>query len=193
MKATIVLAAGVLAALALGSPALAGSATGTVNLQSINGSGASQTFTYGINLTNTGTTAIGTFWYAWLPPDNVYDFLISRPTAVSDPAGWTHVVLGSNNGRDDTSIRWVNTTTPLAPGNSLTFSFTTLDNFATVTGNSYSGYPVGYSYISTGAPETDPGALVNIAPGVSTIPEPASLSLLLCAAPLLLGRRTLRT
>jgi len=168
------------------------SATGVINLESINGSGASQTFTYDITLTNTGTTNIGTFWYAWLPPDNFYDFLKSTPTAESNPTGWSANIEGLNNGSDNNSIQWVTTTNPLTPGKSLTFGYTTPDDPASVTGPAEFGFPTGYSYIYVGAPETDSGALVDVAVGSIVTPEPATLGLLGAAGVSLCIRRPRR-
>src|SRR5262245_5401665 len=47
-------------------------------------------YDYTILLKNTGTTNIGTFWFAWTPPDlpDEFDFLPSEPLSVSQPPGW---------------------------------------------------------------------------------------------------------
>jgi len=167
-----------IALLALGGRAYAQEqATGILNLQSVTGSGAGQRFTYSITLKDTGTTNIGTFWYAWLPPDNFYDFLKSTPTGETSPTGWTANLEGLKNGTDNNSIQWVNNSNVLTPGNSLTFSYTTPDNPATVTGPAAFGFPTGYSYVYIGAPETDAGALVNVAVGNVSLPEPASIAM----------------
>ena len=180
-----------LALAAASSTALAESATGKVDIVGISGSGPSTLYTYDITLTNTGANNIGSFWYAWLPPDNFYDFLTSVPTGTTSPTGWTANLEGLNDGIDNSSIQWVSSSNPLTPGSTLHFDFTTPDNFATVTGNTdYYGFPVGYSYIYAGQPEFDPGALVNILPGSSTpAPEPAGLSILALAGTSLLLRR----
>jgi hypothetical protein len=44
------------------------------------------TFDYTITLKDTGTTAIGSFWLAWVPGEN---FLPDAPTGHGAPAGWT--------------------------------------------------------------------------------------------------------
>jgi hypothetical protein len=170
------------------------SATGVLNLQSVSGSGAGATYTYDITLKDTGTTNIGTFWYAWLPPDDFYDFLTSKPTAESSPTGWTANLQGEDNSRDGNSIQWVSSTNPLTPGTSLTFGYTTPDNPASVTGGGVGPfpYPTGYSYIYIGAPETDAGSLVNVAVGDITVPEPATLSLLVAGVAALCTRRPRR-
>jgi hypothetical protein len=166
-------------------------ATGVINLQSISGSGASTLYTYDITLKDTGTTDIGTFWYAWLPPDNFYDFLKSKPTAETSPTGWVANLEGENNGSDDNSIQWVANSNPLTPGSTFTYDYTTPDSPASVTGpSSPFGYPTGYSYIYIAGPETDPGSLVNVAAGTLTlVPEPATISLLAIGAASLVIRR----
>lgn len=166
------------------------SATGVLNLVSITGSGASAKFSYSITLKDTGTTDIGTFWYAWIPPDNVYDFLKSKPTAEVNPTGWTANLEGLDNGSDDNSIQWVSSTNPLTPGSSLTFGYTTPDNPKTVTGPASFGFPTGYSYVYIAGPETDPGTLVNVA--VGAIPEPSTFGLLSLAAGTVLTLRRRR-
>src|SRR5205807_6570362 len=43
-------------------------------------------YEYSLILKNTGTTPISTFWFAWEP---FYDYLPSKLTSASGPAGWT--------------------------------------------------------------------------------------------------------
>jgi hypothetical protein len=169
-------------------------ATGFIDLVGTNGSGASQTFNYNIHLTNTGTTNIESFWYAWLPPDNFFDLLLAPPTAETSPTGWTANLEGLGDGGSYysyNSIQWDTTTNPLAPGQSLTFGYTSPSDFNTVTGSVYV-YPVGYSYVYSGAPEADPGALVNVVRGSVVVPEPATIGLLAVGALSQLSRRRRR-
>src|SRR6476660_1352749 len=61
--------------------------TGTATISSApNGAN----FDYTIVLTNTGTTNIGTFWFAWTPPGQPieYDFLPSPANPTTFPSGW---------------------------------------------------------------------------------------------------------
>jgi hypothetical protein len=64
-------------------------ATGTLSVSAVQNSPG--TFQYTVNLTDTGTTTIGTFWFAWDDvPDQ--DFMSSQPTVTGSPAGWTAFV-----------------------------------------------------------------------------------------------------
>ena len=44
------------------------------------------TYQYTVMLDDTGSTTIGTFWFAWVPGE---DFLDTKPSSVTAPAGWT--------------------------------------------------------------------------------------------------------
>jgi hypothetical protein len=141
-------------------------------------------YEYSLTLTNTGTTPIGTFWYAWIPG---YNLLRSTPTQIFSPSGWT----GNANAPEPFGVasdQWVNTATPLQPGQSLSgFKFDTPEAPSSIFGTSnFFGYPVGYSYVYIGAPQTDPGALIT--PTVVT-PEPATLGIMLVGIAFAASRR----
>jgi hypothetical protein len=139
-------------------------------------------YEYSMTLTNTGTTPIGTYWFAWVPG---YDLLPSAPTQVKSPTGWTGNALHEAIGVD--SIQWVNTVTPLQPGQSLSgFVFDTPDAPGAINGTSVLGLPVKYSYAYIGAPETDPGYFFTVQ---TIVPEPASMAMGLAGLGLLLRRR----
>ena len=112
-------------------------------------------FNYAIALHNTGTTNIGTFWFAWIPGQ---DYMANNPISVANPTGWTSAVTGGFPG-DGYAIRWVASTAPITPGNSLNFNFTSAETPAQLGGNSqfFTNPPEGTSFIYIGAPETDPG------------------------------------
>jgi hypothetical protein len=174
------------------------SAIGTVNLQSINGTGPSQTFTYNIVLKDNGSTNIGSFWYSWIPysrtlPDNYYNFLPSKPTAETSPTGWSPTIVGPGIFDPGYSIQWDASADPMTPGSTDDFGFTTPDNFATVTGSTF-GFPSGYAYVYTGGPEAagDNGGVLVVAAGTSVVPEPASLGMIAVAASALCLRRRKR-
>jgi hypothetical protein len=52
---------------------------------------------YSVTLDDTGSTTVGTFWFAWVPGK---DFLDTQPTNITSPSGWQEVVThgGSNDG-----------------------------------------------------------------------------------------------
>jgi hypothetical protein len=133
----------------------------------------------------TAATAIGTFWFGWIPGE---DFLETSPLSVSSPTGWQDQIThgGSNDGY---AIQWT-TTSPsfdLAAGGSLSgFSFTTVDGPGSVFGNSffYPTTPTRTSFAYEGAPFSDAGS--NFVPSV---PEPASVGLFALFGAAMLTRR----
>ena len=84
------------------------------------------TYQYNLSLTNTGTAAIQTFWFAW---DDVPDtnFMTVSPTSISGPSNWFGIITHNTVGpADGYGIQFY---TPISPfdltgGNTLTgFSF----------------------------------------------------------------------
>ena len=73
---------------------------------------ASSEYSYDITLKNTGTTNIGTFWFAWVPGAN---FMSVSPTGVVSPSGWS----ANPESGGGYSIQWVTTSSLLASGSSL--------------------------------------------------------------------------
>jgi hypothetical protein len=135
-------------------------------------------FTYTISLHNSGTTNIGSFWYAWNATG--YDFLATHPLSVTAPAGWSASVTNLGSGFDGYGIEFIDNGTLLPPLATLsTFQFTSNDTPAQLSGNSiwYTHPPVGTSYVYQGAPQApgDPGAV--FVASVSTVPEPSTLVL----------------
>jgi hypothetical protein len=164
----------------LGAPAFAAiGASATIATQQIGDS-----YRYSMTLTNTGDTPIGTFWFGWIP---AYDLLPSHPTSIGSPAGWSGIDAPDSFGI--ASAQWVNTLTPLQPGNSLSgFVLDTPDAPTVMSGTSLLGLPTTESYVYIGDPETDPGfAFVPTA----VTPEPTSLAVLL-AIPAVAGLRRRR-
>jgi PEP-CTERM motif len=169
------------------------SALATIQLTSTTGPVSSPTYHYTITLHNTGTTPIGTFWYAWFDsPD--YDLLPSQPTVVTMPSGWIAPTPSLGPPYDGYSIEWYNISgNAIAPGATQTFSFTTPDS-PSVLGSGSSFYPLATqtSFLYQGFPETDAGYYFALpAPTTAPIPEPASLGLLAIGAAALM-RRTRR-
>jgi hypothetical protein len=142
-------------------------------------------FNYTIMLTNTGTTNIGTFWFAWTPPGAPveYDFLPSAPSSITQPAGWVGL---SSFGFPGYSIESYNLTGSLiAPGQTGIFQFASSDSPATLQGTSIFEFPITTSFIYEGPPEV--GATAEVTP-VFVVPEPASLGLVVAGGLTLLVR-----
>jgi hypothetical protein len=134
---------------------LSESASASVALVSTTGSGASTVYHYNITLKDTGTTAIGSFWFGWSPG---FDYMKSMPTAVGGPSGWNHAV--TNMGPSDGfAVQWV-ASTPMSAGQTLAgFTFSSADSPSALAGNSVISptTPVGTSFVYAGAPFTDAG------------------------------------
>ena len=133
------------------------SATGTVS--GVQNGGL---YDYTITLNNTsGSVSIGSFWYAWTPIVPPFFYLPATPSSAGAPAGWAAAVDGN-------SIQYTSSGTPLAPGQSIQFTYAATFTPAQLTGNA------GLSFVYTGGIEGDAGAEVNI----QTVPEPSALGLL---------------
>jgi Bacterial Ig-like domain len=115
-------------------------------------------YRYTISLDNTGGTAIGTFWFSWVPGE---EFMATPPSNIVSPSGWTpDIVRGAGY-----SIQWTTSSASLAAGNTLsTFQFDSATTPAQMSGNSIfaTGVPVVRSFIYIGAPLTDPGFQLDV-------------------------------
>jgi hypothetical protein len=136
-------------------------------------------YNYTVTLNNTGTTSIGTLWFAWVPSGN--NFLATQPLTVNAPAGWYGYVTNNGPG-DGYGIEWYaySSIYNLAAGQSLsTFSFESADTPASLEGSSlyYPGTPTTTSVVFSGTPFS--GAELQFVASVSptSVPEPSSLAL----------------
>jgi hypothetical protein len=147
MKAAPALALGAVIAL-LPKAALAALAATATIASSPNSNG---TFHYELVLSNTGSTTIGTFWYAWIPGAN---YMQATPTNVTAPSGWqANLITGGG-----TSIQYVTSSSLLAAGGTLSgFSFDSPLTPAQMTGPSSGGNFVDTSFVYIAAPLADPG------------------------------------
>jgi len=133
-------------------------ATGTVS-----GVPNAGSYDYTITLNNTsGSIAIGSFWYAWIPG---FFYLPGVPSSASAPTGWAYSIAGNSIQFGATS-----SANDLAPGHSIQFNYVASFSPAQLTGTA------GYSYVYSGGIEADPGAFVNIQ--TVAAPEPSSFGLL---------------
>lgn len=139
---------------------------------------------YTITLTNTGSESIGTFWYSWTPVP-FYDFMTSNPTNISSSLNWFAINEHSGPG-DGYSIFYYTFGSGITPGSSATFSFSSPDSLASLTGPSsfYSFENTGTSFIYTGVESGDDAQIT-----VTAAPEPAGVGLLGAAGAIALGRR----
>lgn len=145
---------------------------------------------YSLTLTDTGTTDIGTFWFAWIPGQ---DYMPTPPTDIGSPASWAALVTGGNPG-NGYAIQWVaGAGAALHAGEStsaFTFESATTPQQMAADSPFHPGTPLLTSFVYSGAPFSDAGLRFLAEPAASTsaVPEPASLMLLL-AGGLLVGAR----
>jgi hypothetical protein len=181
MRRTVISLACAALSLTLWQPRALGaiSASATLTSQPL----GANAYEYSLDLHNTGSTNIGTFWFAWIPN---YDFLPSAPTAVSAPAGWTGATV-QDGFLGGYSIEW-SATTPLAAGQTLSgFTFDTADAPEVINGiSNFAGFPVRTSYVYIGASQTDPGSQFT---ATVVTPEPSTIALLALGCGILFTRR----
>lgn len=171
-----------------GSAEAALMASATIELKSTGGTVVSPTYTYGLKLNNTGTTTIGTLWYAWIPGEN---YLATRPTSLVNPAGWTSSIIGGSAGQGF-SIRWLASAAAnrLPAGSMLQgFEFTTIDPPSGLDGLSvfFPSKKVGTAVVYSAGAFSDSGFTFVASPVV--IPEPVGVLPMMAGAMLLAGRR----
>ncbi len=124
-------------------------ASGVITVQQISQSD----YRYTISLDNTGGTAIGTFWFSWVPGG---EFMPTVPSNIVSPAGWTFSIIPGAG----YSIQWTTGSASLASGNTLsTFQFDSATTPAQMSGDASfaAGVPVVRSFVYIGAALTDPG------------------------------------
>ena len=147
----------VLLALLPATASAALSASATMTATQISGG-----YHYAITLDNTGSTTVGTFWFAWVPGAN---FMTVAPTNVQTPSGWTANFVGPSSAN---SIQWVATNTLAAGGSLSGFSFDSTLTPSQMTGPASGGNEVVTSFVYTGAPLVGTGFQFN--PTVSSGP-----------------------
>jgi hypothetical protein len=136
---------------------LSESATAQFSLTSTTGTQGSLVYHYDISVTDTGTTNIGTFWFAWIPGE---DFLPHAPQSEGNPTGWGSVPTGGGI-YDGSAIQWVASSNAITPGHTLDgFAFTSSDSPTVLAGKSpfYPTTDILTSFVYAEAPEA-PGDL----------------------------------
>jgi hypothetical protein len=129
-------------------------------------------FDYTIELQNTGTEALNSFWYGWTTSGNN---LPSTPTDAGNLSAWANDVSGN-------SIMWINHTgTALGPGQTATFTFVSVDPPSAMT-----TAPAGESVAYVGGIDFSQGRSGDstgvFSPALVPTPEPSTLSLLAVSA-----------
>ena len=134
-------------------------------------------FTYTIDLTNTGSSPISTFWFAWTPPGQPteYSFLPSSPTSPSAPSGWISPVVSGFPGFSIEYYDLAGGTNAIQPGNDGLFQFTSTDSPTTLQGKAFGVFPILDSTIYAGYPEA--GSDVVFTATFVQAPEPSTIVL----------------
>jgi hypothetical protein len=138
---------------------LSAAAAGQLQLLSTSGT-STPVYTYGVTLTDTGTTKLGTLWFSWLPGEG---FLPSSPSNFTSPAGWSAALTNGPGGTaDGFSIQWVaqSAGADVAPGSSLGgFGFSSADSPAVLSASSpaHPASPILTSTVYSGVPFSDAG------------------------------------
>jgi hypothetical protein len=142
-------------------------AQGTLNVDAtISAVQNGSSYDYTIVLNNpSGSLALGTFWYAWVPGQFELGTL---PSSITPAPGWTDSTPSA--GGANYSIEF-NTTTPLATGSSATFGFVSTETPATLFASS-----ADVSFVYTGSSAFS-GSGEQFT--VSSVPEPSSIALIL--------------
>jgi hypothetical protein len=185
------IALGLMTAMA-GTASAVETGTGTISQTSLGGGN----FQYNLTLTNTSTdlTAtgdIGTFWFAWVPG---VDFMEIDPTSITEPAGWTPHITGSNASNavgDGNAIQFLanSSATYLLPGQTDDFSFDSTESLAQLQGpSSYGAHNVETtSFLYHQGIFSDNGDEITLS--TVSVPEPVSASLFAVGGLGLLMRR----
>ncbi|MBV9266257.1 MAG: hypothetical protein JO061_08835 [Acidobacteriaceae bacterium] len=148
-------------------------ASATISATSLGG-GENQ---YTLTLNDTGTTTVGTFWFAWVPGDN---FMPATPTAITSPAGWQETVT-SGGPSGGSAIQWKASSAASdvnAGGTLAGFSFESTLTLAQLQAASTGtpADPVDTTFIYSGAPFSDNGyqltPTVVTGPGSGPTPTP---------------------
>jgi hypothetical protein len=133
-------------------------------------------YQYTITLKDTGTTTIGTFWFAWIPSE---DFMPVRPLSVALPAGWRDNITHAGS-HDGFAIQWIasSPSSELHPGQSKVFHFRSSATPAQVFGKStfYPTQLVTTSFVYSGMPFSDLGYEFHSSSNTVIPPAPAALA-----------------
>jgi hypothetical protein len=136
---------------------------------------------------NTGTTTVGTFWYAWIATP-LEDFMPHVPTNITAPAGWFGVIQGGGTQGYSIEFYTLSASSYVSPGGNLSgFGFDSLDTVGVMNSPAPTDahYLVATSFLYVGFPQADPGYQFV----ATVVPAPAGLSVLGLAVGLVRRRR----
>jgi hypothetical protein len=169
--------AGVLATSAIYSQAQ--SVVGTISSQQV----SANNWLYTITLTDTGSTPIGSLWYAWTPDVSPFFYLPGTPTDISGTDGWTGSAV-------ENSIQYVDGVNgSLASGQSVDLTYEASFSPTQLAAAPNSGLSVAYNGPIEGGPSTPDFTITPVA-----TPEPSSVGLFAagCLGLALVGSQKLR-
>ncbi|HWY29443.1 MAG TPA: hypothetical protein VNX46_01735 [Candidatus Acidoferrum sp.] len=132
-------------------------------------------FDYTLTLKNTGNQNLNSFWYGWTTSGNN---LPSDPISAANSLGWVSSITGN-------SIQWGNSSysyygytyyygTPLAAGQSATFTFVSTSTLSAIT-QSPSGESVAYVSGIDGSQGVTGDSTAVFSPTIAAVPEPSSM------------------
>ena len=131
---------------------------------------------YSLTLDDTGTTDLGTFWFAWVPGK---DFMPTAPSAIASPANWSAKTTHAG-AADGYAIQWkAGAGGLLVPGQSLTgFTFDSSTSPQQMLGDSpfFPDTPVTTTFVYSGAPFSDAGVQFTVQ--AAPVPEPTTAVLM---------------
>jgi len=127
-------------------------------------------YQYDLTLNDTGTTSIGTFWFAWAPG---FGFMTAPPTSIQSPLGWTENITNGGG-----AIQWLDSGALAQGGSQSGFVFDSTLTPSQLEGPSVIPTdPVATSFVYIGAPFGDPGLQFVATPAQAAVPEPATILL----------------
>jgi hypothetical protein len=132
---------------------------------------------YDLILNDTGTTTVGTFWFAWIPGQN---YMPTTPFNIAGPTSWTPVITGGGAGNGH-AVRWVAAVgVRLNPGDSQSgFGFDSATTPTEMAGNAvyFANPPVTTTVVYSAGAFSDAGLTFTIPLTAAATPEPSAIVL----------------
>ena len=132
-------------------------------------------FDYTLTLKNTGTQSLNSFWYGWTTSGNN---LPSDPISAANSLGWVSSIAGNSIQWENSSYSYYGYTyyygTPLAAGQSATFTFVSASTLSAIT-QSPSGESVAYVGGIDGSQGVTGDSTAVFSTTIAAVPEPSSM------------------